>query len=104
MKGSGKAYNSRLGQGVLIGTESGKILSYEHHKLVIANSEVSKITGRVKDHDCRMNWGSSSKAMESGWAVDMLISGTTEKARISTIIMDVDSATVAKIKKLCHMR
>ena len=83
MKGSGKAYNSRLGQGVLIGTESGKILSYEHHKLVIANSEVSKITGRVKDHDCRMNWGSSSKAMESGWAVDMLISGATKGSHIN---------------------
>ena len=39
--------------------------------------EVNKVTGRVKEHDCRMNWGGSSKAVESDWAVDMLVSGTT---------------------------
>ena len=37
--------------------------------------------------------------MGSGLAVDMLVSGTTEKARISTIIMDKDSTAMAKIKK-----
>ena len=31
----------------------------------------------------------------------MLVSGTTEKARVSTIIMDEDSTTMAKIKKIC---
>ena len=38
--------------------------------------------------------------MESDLAVDMLVSGTTEKACISTVIMDEDSTTMAKIKKL----
>ena len=38
--------------------------------------------------------------MESELAVDMLISGTIEKACISTIIVDEDSTTIAKIKKL----
>ena len=37
--------------------------------------------------------------MESELALDMLVSGTTEKARISTIIMDEDSTKMAKIKK-----
>ena len=47
-----------------------------------------------------MNWGGSSKATTvSDLAVDMLISGTTEKARILTIIMDEDSKIMAKIKK-----
>ena len=53
----------------------------------------------MKEHDCRMNWGTSSKAMESDLAVDILVSGTTAKARILTIVMDEDSRTIAKIKK-----
>ena len=60
---------------------------------------MNKVTGRVKEHDCRINWAGSSKAMERNLAVDTLVSGTTEKTRISTIIMDEDSATMAKIKK-----
>ena len=43
---------------------------------------VNKVTGRVKEHDCRMNWGGSSKTMESDFENDMLVSGTTENARI----------------------
>ena len=43
--------------------------------------------------------GGSSKAIESDLAVVMLVSGTTEQARISTIIMDEDSTTMAKTKK-----
>ena len=53
----------------------------------------------MKDHDCRMDWGASSKEMESDVAVDKLVSGTTEKSCISTMIMDEDSTTMAKIKK-----
>ena len=98
-KGSCRAYNSRSGHGVLIGTESEKILSYGTRISNCKQCEVNKLTGPVKEHDCRMNWGGSSKAMESDLAVDMLVSGTTEKACISTIIMDEDSTTMAKIKK-----
>ena len=105
-KGSGRAYNSRSGHGVLIGTESEKILSYGTRISNCKQCEVNKVTGRVKEHDCRINWGGSSKAMERNLAVDTLVSGTTEKTRISTIIMDEDSATMAKIKKAvpheCH--
>ena len=98
-KGSGRAYNNKSGHGVLIGTESEKILSYRTRISNCKQYVVNKVTGRVKEHDLRMNWGVSSKAMGSGLAVDMLVSGTTEKARISTIIMDKDSTAMAKIKK-----
>ena len=47
----------------------------------------------VKEH------GGSSKATVSGLAVDILISGTTEKARILTIIIDEHSKIMVKIKK-----
>ena len=98
-KGSGRAYNNKSGHGVLIGTESEKILSYRARISNCKQYVVNKVTGRVKEHDLRMNWGVSSKAMGTGLAVDMLVSGTTEKARILTIIMDKDSTAMAKIKK-----
>ena len=98
-KGSGRAYKSRSGHGVLTGTESEKILSYGTGISNCKQCEVNKVTGRVKEHDCRMNWGGTSKAMESYLAVDMLVSGTKEKARISTVIMDEDLTTMPKIKK-----
>ena len=88
-KGIGRAYISRSGHGVLTGTESEKIFSY------CKQCEVNKVTGQVNEHDCRMNWGGSSKAMESKLSVDMLVAGTTE-SRISTIIIDEDSTTMAK--------
>ena len=79
-------------------TESEKILSYGTPISNCKQCKVNKVTGRVKEHDCRMNWGGSSKAMEGDLAVDLLVSGNTEKARISTIIMDEDSITMAKIR------
>ena len=32
-----------------------------------------KVTDRVKEHGCRINWGDSSKEMESDLGVDMLV-------------------------------
>lgn len=53
----------------------------------------------MKEHDRRMNRVGSSKAVKSVLEVDMLVSDTTEKARISKIVMDEDSITMAKISK-----
>ena len=51
----------------------------------------------MKEHNCGMNWGVSSKTMESDLTLDMLVSGTKEQARISTIIIDEDSTIMTKI-------
>lgn len=53
----------------------------------------------MKEHDRRMNRVGSSKAVKSVLEVDMLVSGTTEKACTSKIVMDEDSITMAKISK-----
>ena len=100
-KGSGRAYNSKSGYGVLTGIKSENILSYETRVSNCEQYEVHKVTSQVKEHDCMINWGGSSEAMASDLAVEMLVSGTTQKARISTIVMDEDSTTMAKIKKIC---
>ena len=58
---------------------------------------MNKVTGQVKEYDFRMDWGGSSKTIESDLVVDMLVSGTTGNARVSTIITDEDSTTMRKI-------
>ena len=98
-KGVGREHNNRSRLGVLIGTENEKILSYGRRISNCKQYEVNKVTGRVKKHDCRMHWGVSSKAMESDLAVDMFVSSTTEKVRISINIIDEDSTAMAKIKE-----
>lgn len=90
---------SRSGRGVLIRTESEKTLSYGTRISYCKQCKVNKVTGRVKEHDRRMNRVGSSKAVKSVLEVDMLVSGTTEKARISKIVMDEVSITMAKISK-----
>ena len=70
----------------MIGTESEKILSYGTRISNYKQCEVYIVTGRIKEHDCRINWGGSSMVMES----DLAVSGTIERARVSKIIMDED--------------
>ena len=99
-KGSGKAYKSRSGYNGLIGTECEKILNYG---IWISNDkqfEMNKVTGQVREHDCRINWVGSSKQLESDLAVDVLLKGTTQKPCISTIIIDEDTTKMVKIKKI----
>ena len=54
-KGSGRAYNSRSGHGVLIGTES-EILSYGAHTSDCKQYDVNKVSGWVKEYDYKTDW------------------------------------------------
>ena len=92
-KGSGKSYNSKSGHAVLIGQKSGKILNYATR---IGNCRQCEVNKSVP-HDCRMNWGGSSKAMESDTAVGLLNSTQSPEYRVTTIINDEDSTTMARI-------
>lgn len=94
-KGSGKSYNSKSGHAVLIGKNTGKILNFATR---IANCKQCEIDKTVP-HDCRMNWGGSSKAMEGDAAVELLKKTKTPEYRVTTIVNDEDSTTMAKISK-----
>ena len=59
---------------------------------------MNKVTGRVNEHDCRMNWGGSSKTIKNDLAVEMLVPAFAEKSRISIVIMDEDSTTMCQIR------
>ena len=82
-QGGGRTYNSRSRHGVLIGTESETILGYETRISNCKQCEVNKVTCRMKEYDCGINWRGSSKAMESVSEVDMIVSGATEVSHIN---------------------
>ena len=94
-RSSGRSYNSKSGHGALIGEVGGLVLDYGTRISNCKQCEVDK----SKVHDCRLNWGGSSKAMESDLAVSMLNSTSCDNHHISTIIGDDDCTTMAKIQK-----
>ena len=91
-KGSGKSYNSKSGHAVL-GKNSGKIMNYATR---ISNCKQCEITKAVP-HDGRMNWGGTSKAMEGDAAVELLKLTKSPDFKVTTIINEEDSITMARI-------
>lgn len=63
------------------------------------DAAAKKGDGKVKDHDCRVNWGGSSKGMESSVAVEMLNNIKDNSFQISTLIGDDDSTTMAMVRQ-----
>jgi hypothetical protein len=98
-RGTGRSYNSNTGHGVLIGKETGKIISYDIKSKVCAVCEyASRKRITVRKHKCYKNWSGSSKAMEPALAVDMMKKVNNEKHQVKTLIMDNDTTTIARAR------
>lgn len=88
------------GHGSLIGKETGKVIAVGTrvmHCRVCSNKKLSAL-GASK-HDCRANWGGSSKGMESDLAVEMLNTKKDDTFQVSTLIGDHDSTTMAMVRQ-----
>ena len=98
-RGSGRRYDSNSGVGVLIGQETGKIVSFGTRikQCRICSVYTSKKL-TVPAHDCRMNYKGSSKAMEPDLAVDLIKDVESNGVKVGTIIMDEDTTTMARLK------
>ena len=97
-RSSSRAYNSFSGHGTFIGKETGMILDYGSKVKNCKQCEVNTARQTYKEHDCRMNWAGSSKAMEAALAVDLLNNSKSETSRVSTLICDEDATAMAKVK------
>ena len=51
-----------------------------------------------KKHDCRVNWGGSSKGMEADLAVEMLNTVKDDNFAVTTLIGD-DTTTMANVRQ-----
>ena len=65
-RGSGRSYNSLSGHGSLIGRKSGKVIDFETRIKKCRICEHAHKFGRNPEkHDCRKNWNSNAKSMET---------------------------------------
>ena len=88
------------GHGSLIGEETGKVIAVGTrvmHCRVCSNTKSSALG--AKNHDCRANWGGSSKGMESHLAVEMLNTKKDDTFQVSTLIGDDDSTTMTMVRQ-----
>ena len=93
-RGSGRSYNSMTGHGTLIGHHTGTIVGYGAKSLVKCVMK-QKITNTViKTHNCCKNWDGTSKAMETGLAVDQLQIIEANWSKGGVFVMDDDSTII----------
>jgi len=98
-RGNGKSYDSLNGYGAIIGFLSGKILDYttRNRSCVYCDKGHNKT-----DHDCRLNFHGSAKAMEADAGAELVNDSKILKEvglNVRVIIGDEDSSTVAAIRK-----
>ncbi|CAG5073416.1 Protein of unknown function [Cotesia congregata] len=93
-RGNGRSYDSLNGYSTIIGFLSGKILDY-------ATKNRKCDLGHKKDHDCRLNFHSSAKAMEAAAGVQLVNHSTILKEaglQVRVIIGDKDSSMIAVVR------
>ncbi|XP_023932628.1 uncharacterized protein LOC106177003 [Lingula anatina] len=93
-RGSGRNYGSLSGHCAMIGTKTGKVLSYSVRSKKCRFCNLSQ--NQMKRHDCRMNWEGSAKAMEADMVVEMVKNSSNT---ICSIIGDEDSTTIARVHR-----
>lgn len=80
----------------MIGSRTGKCIGYA------VRSKTCRTCDSAKDdkteHDCRLNWTGSAKAMEPDMVCEMVTSAKKQGVTISTVIGDEDSTTIAKLR------
>ena len=99
-RGSGRAYNSKAGIGVLIGNTTKKVCAYGYRFTDCSVCRHHQSKGAdPPPHDCNNNWGGSSKAMEPDIGVKLIQEVEEKGVRVDTLIMDDDTTTMARVRK-----
>ncbi|KAJ8681800.1 hypothetical protein QAD02_017592 [Eretmocerus hayati] len=100
-RGSSRSYNSLSGTGTLIGYFSGKVIGY-----AVLNRMCSKCDRghSPDDHDCRLNFVGSAKAMEPEAAIRVTRDNESLKKcniEVGIIIADNDSTAILAAREVC---
>ncbi|XP_046587819.1 uncharacterized protein LOC124292972 [Neodiprion lecontei] len=98
-RGNGRSYDSLNGYGAIIGFFSGKVLDFatRNRKCKFCDAGRSK-----EDHDCRLNFQGSAKAMEPDVGVESVNRSTVVKdagLNVRVLIGDEDSSTIAAVRR-----
>ncbi|XP_011883708.1 PREDICTED: uncharacterized protein LOC105570866, partial [Vollenhovia emeryi] len=100
-RGTGRTYDSLSGTAALIGHYTKKVISY-----VTLNRKCKKCDlGRSpSDHDCRLNFEGSAKAMEPHAAVKLVNENKILKEcniQVGILIADNDSSSISAVRNAC---
>ncbi|XP_070548141.1 uncharacterized protein [Ptychodera flava] len=84
----------------MIGKNTGKVIQYAvRSKKCRICDEAKARHEEVRAHDCRRNWSGSAKAMESDMVVDMVKDCNQKCAKVSTVVGDEDTSTIARLHR-----
>lgn len=94
-RGTGRSYDSLNGFGAIIGDQSGLVLDYS-----TCNRKCKKCDNghNPTDHDCRLNFWGSAKAMESHVGKNLVTNSSVLQSKnleVGILIGDDDSSTIA---------
>ncbi|CAC5362774.1 unnamed protein product [Mytilus coruscus] len=97
-RGSGRSYSSLTDHATMIGEKTGKCVSQGTKS---ADCRKCMYVDEKGDgnHDCRKNHSGSAKSMESNLAVEMVQELQCKGCKVSCIIMDDDTTTLARLKQ-----
>ncbi|CAG2242598.1 unnamed protein product [Mytilus edulis] len=96
-RGSGRCYNSLTGHATLLGETTGKCVNFG---LKYGDCrKCDRVDEKGDGHDCRINHQGSAKSMESELAVQMVKEIQKTGCVVSSITMDDDSTTIARLRK-----
>ena len=99
-RSAGRQYNSMSGVGVMIGEKCGKVIDYGVRCKDCRICTIHARKGNVPPvHDCFKNYNGSSRSMEADVAGEIVSKlEKTSNVTVETLIMDDDSATIARIR------
>ena len=99
-RGTGRSYDSLTGTGALIGYFSKKVISYV---TLNRKCKMCDIGHSPNDHDCRMNFQGSAKAMEPHAAVKLVNNVILKECNIQVgiLIADNDSSSICAVRNAC---
>jgi len=100
-RGTGRTYDSLSGTAALIGYFTKKVIGYVTFNRKCAKCDVGH---KKEDHNCRLNFTGSAKAMEPKAAVLLTKNNlilTQCKLEIGVFIADNDSSSICAVREAC---
>lgn len=85
----------------MIGIKSGKVIGYRTRNKRCAICEAADRKGKQpRQHDCRLNWNKSSKAMEADVCADLVNNcSLRHNTQVTILVGDDDSSTIKKVRE-----